>query len=71
MFKCFIKSWGNSLAIRIPQAILKELGLCLNDEVSLEVHDGALIIKKTASKVPEIKTLFANYEEKKTVLKWQ
>ncbi|MDX2216343.1 MAG: AbrB/MazE/SpoVT family DNA-binding domain-containing protein [Oculatellaceae cyanobacterium bins.114] len=40
-----IAKWGNSLAIRIPQALAKEIQLVEGVEVDLVVVDGNLLVK--------------------------
>lgn len=40
-----IAKWGNSLAIRIPQNIAKEIDLAEGSEVKLDVVDGNLVLK--------------------------
>lgn len=40
-----IAKWGNSLAIRIPQNIAKEIDLAEGSEVELDVVDGNLVLK--------------------------
>ena len=40
-----IAKWGNSLAIRIPQSLAKEINLAEGSEVELGVVDGNLVIK--------------------------
>lgn len=40
-----IAKWGNSLAIRIPQNLAKELDLAEGSEVELTLIDGNLAIK--------------------------
>ena len=39
-----IKKWGNSLALRIPQALAKEAGLHYELSVELSLVDGKLVI---------------------------
>lgn len=39
-----IKKWGNSLATRIPKAIVDAVGLELDQEVNIESVDGKIII---------------------------
>jgi antitoxin MazE len=39
-----IAKWGNSLALRIPQAVAKEAGLAEGDRVSLDVTDDGSIV---------------------------
>ena len=40
-----ITRWGNSLAIRIPQNLAKELQISEGLEVDLGVIDGSLVVK--------------------------
>lgn len=40
-----VAKWGNSLAVRIPQHIAKEIQLIEGAEVDLVVIDGNLVIK--------------------------
>jgi antitoxin MazE len=40
-----IAKWGNSLAVRIPQNVAKEMNLSEGVELDLSVVDGAIIIK--------------------------
>lgn len=40
-----ISKWGNSLAVRIPQNLAKEIHLTEGSEVDLSVVDGNLVIK--------------------------
>jgi antitoxin MazE len=42
-----VTKWGNSLAIRIPQAFAKEISVEDGTEVELSVIDGMLVIKPT------------------------
>lgn len=46
-----IKKWGNSLATRIPKAVVESIGLHYNQEVDIEAVDGKIII--TPSKTIE------------------
>lgn len=38
-------NWGNSLAVRIPQHLAKEIYLAEGSEIELTVIDGTLVIK--------------------------
>ncbi|AKG20218.1 AbrB/MazE/SpoVT family DNA-binding domain-containing protein [Calothrix sp. 336/3] len=40
-----VAKWGNSLAVRIPQHVAKEIQLTEGAEVDLVVIDGNLVIK--------------------------
>lgn len=48
-----VARWGNSLAIRLPQHIVKEIKLTEGVEVDLVVIDGNLVIK------PKIRNRYA------------
>jgi antitoxin MazE len=39
-----IRKWGNSIAIRIPKAFARQLGLNINIPVLLSIENGRLII---------------------------
>ena len=39
-----IKKWGNSLATRIPKAIVDSVGLKIDQEIGIEAVDGKIII---------------------------
>ena len=39
-----IKKWGNSLATRIPKAVVESIGLHLDQEVEIEAVNGRIII---------------------------
>lgn len=45
-----VAKWGNSLAIRIPQNLAKEIQLIEGDEVNLAVVDGKIVIKPIGRK---------------------
>jgi len=41
-----VAKWGNSLAVRIPQAIVKEAGLAAGDQLSLDLAgDGNIVLR--------------------------
>ena len=42
--KSRMSKWGNSLAVRVPKAILTELDLQDGTEVRIQVADGSIII---------------------------
>ena len=42
--KTKIQRWGNSLAVRVPKAIAETVGLRRDDEVTMEVDDGKVIL---------------------------
>lgn len=45
-----VAKWGNSLAIRIPQSLAKEIHLAEGVEVDLEIVEGVLMIKPRTRK---------------------
>jgi antitoxin MazE len=55
--KTRIRQWGNSLAVRIPQALAAEAGLQQQSEVDVAVIDGTLVI--TPSPAPTLSGLLA------------
>jgi antitoxin MazE len=42
--KTKIQKWGNSLAVRIPQAYVREAQVAYGSEVELSVEEGRIII---------------------------
>jgi antitoxin MazE len=47
-----IKKWGNSLALRIPVHLARQLNLQENTEVDCTVADGALMVRPAAAPGP-------------------
>ncbi|HLO86540.1 MAG TPA: AbrB/MazE/SpoVT family DNA-binding domain-containing protein [Nostocaceae cyanobacterium] len=45
-----VAKWGNSLAVRIPQNLAKEINLAEGVEIDLGVVDGSLVIKPRSRK---------------------
>ena len=46
-----VAKWGNSLAVRIPQTILREAGLTEGDHVSVDVAgDGSIELRSSKPK---------------------
>ena len=43
-----IRKWGNSPALRLPSAVLKEAGYSLEQKVELIVSQGRIIIQPSA-----------------------
>ncbi|MGH7147108.1 MAG: AbrB/MazE/SpoVT family DNA-binding domain-containing protein [Nitrospiraceae bacterium] len=43
--KTTAQKWGNSLAVRVPNGIVQQAGLKVNDDLDIEVKKGALILK--------------------------
>ncbi|MCL2802191.1 MAG: AbrB/MazE/SpoVT family DNA-binding domain-containing protein [Treponema sp.] len=71
MTSAVITKWGNSLALRLPSKLIKEIDLGCNDKVYLEANDNKIIISKTpAPKKGTLEYLFKDYsgESFKTTL---
>jgi antitoxin MazE len=49
-----ITKWGNSLALRIPAAIIKDLGIFEGVEVQLTIEGGRLIIERPRYTLEEL-----------------
>jgi antitoxin MazE len=45
-----VAKWGNSLAIRIPQNLAKEIHLAEGAEIDLGIVDGSLVVKPRTRK---------------------
>jgi len=53
-----IKEWGNSLAIRLPKSLLKELGIGKDTKVELKIENSKLLIEPKKEK--KLDDLLAN-----------
>lgn len=54
-----IQKWGNSLALRIPSAFAKSIGLANDTEVDLILEDDRLIVTKSSAANPILTELLA------------
>ena len=46
-----VAKWGNSLAVRIPRAIIKDAGLAEGDRLSLDLSaDGSIVLRSSRRK---------------------
>lgn len=54
-----VAKWGNSLAVRIPQHIIKEIQLAEGAEVDLLVVDGNLVIQPRSRRRYSLEELVA------------
>lgn len=55
-----VSKWGNSLAIRLPAAVVEVLGLAVGDEIEIVVADSKrLAVKRTADVREVLKRLRA------------
>ncbi|MDP8051055.1 AbrB/MazE/SpoVT family DNA-binding domain-containing protein [Pasteurella atlantica] len=52
-----IKKWGNSAAIRLPQAFLSQLNLSNNDNLDIEISDNSLVLRPVNKVKYDLKNL--------------
>jgi len=55
-----IQKWGNSLAIRIPQALAGQLEVEAGASVELQVREGELVVRPVRSKKLSLEELLKN-----------
>ena len=55
-----ILKWGNSLGLRIPKSLAKELDIEPNSQVDITVKDGRLIIRPVPRPAYELVELLAD-----------
>jgi antitoxin MazE len=46
MSQITVGKWGKDLAVRLPDDVACELGLRQGEQVEIETHDGAIIIRR-------------------------
>lgn len=54
-----IQKWGNSLAVRIPQAVAREIGLSQDSSVEVSLVDGKLVIAPVVKRKVTLAKLLA------------
>ena len=54
-----IQKWGNSLAVRIPKAFVKEAHLAYGTEVDLSVEEGKIVIDPNVQPLHTLTDLLA------------
>lgn len=52
-----VKKWGNSLAIRIPQAVIQDLGLSSDSQLQLTSNGKSMTLKPKATKKLDLEEL--------------
>lgn len=60
--KLSIQKWGNSAAVRLPAAMLAQLGVKVGDEFNADVADGAVTLQPARPKY-SIASLMAEMPE--------
>lgn len=59
-----VKKWGNSAAVRLPQAVLAQLHIRENDSLEMEVQPDGLMLKPVKRQKYRIEDLMAEMDEK-------
>jgi antitoxin MazE len=59
-----ISKWGNSLAVRIPQALAKEARLTEGDHLSLSLTEDGSIVLRSARRKYQLRDLVAKITPK-------
>ena len=62
MPKVVISKWGNSSAIRLPKAMMEDLGLKNGSVVRLEKRDGAISVVPETRRIPTIREMVEEME---------
>lgn len=52
-----VSKWGNSLAIRIPAAVVEKLSLKEGDDIEVVVADGSFGLRRNTAKSAALETL--------------
>ena len=61
-----IQKWGNSLAVRIPKAFVKEAHVAYGTPVDLSVNDGKIVIDPYAEPEYRLEDLLKGVTKKNT-----
>ena len=54
-----IVRWGNSMAVRLPKVVLRDVGLKEGDFLVFSAKNGAVVAKPVSKKKPVLKDLLA------------
>lgn len=54
-----VARWGNSLAVRIPQPLARDLGLAVGSPLEVAVEDGRLVLVPRPAAPPTLGDLLA------------
>jgi antitoxin MazE len=58
--KSKVRTWGNSLAVRIPKVMAAEVGVSEDSSVDLTVEDGTIVIRPAAHYREKLVSLLAH-----------
>jgi antitoxin MazE len=64
--QAIIKKWGNSPALRLSASLMKEAQLTIDQEVSVKVSRGKIIIEPATRKEYKLEELVAGINSAKT-----
>jgi antitoxin MazE len=62
--KTTVQKWGNSYAVRIPRAFMKEVGLEYRTDVELTLEGGKLVIQPVKEEMITLDDLLAQVTKK-------
>lgn len=57
--KSKIQKWGNSLAVRIPSAYVREAGVSYGSRIELSMINGNIVIEPRPESTPSLEDLLA------------
>lgn len=58
-----LQKWGNSQGVRIPKTLLDTVNWSEDEQISIVVENGKIVMEKAKGKRKNIKELFENYDE--------
>jgi antitoxin MazE len=61
--KIQVAKWGNSAAIRLPKAVLEQIGVAEGAEVDMVVENGVLVITPVQTEKPSLAELIRSMDE--------
>ena len=53
MMRTAIRKMGNSAGVILPKPMLRQIGAKAGDQVELSVHDGTIVVSRSARKIRE------------------
>jgi len=66
-----LQKWGNSLAVRIPKTFVNEMNVGENASLSMDMKDGALVIKPIREKRWSLNSLLSRVTEENKPVEWE
>jgi antitoxin MazE len=59
-----VQKWGHSLAIRIPKALARQIGLSRDSDVEVSVCDGRLVVSPVDRQTPRLEDLVSRISKR-------